>query len=185
MLITVKRLFLSLLLLTVTACHSASSQPRTAEKDLAEVITLFQQAEQRFKSGAPQQAYPALVTELNAAIAQLPDNTPPRVIELLQGSSSAYTSAYRYWRCEEKPAGNIQADCRDRELEKVIARFPRIKRNITNRLLLRQNPPAYLSSSITTINMLQLLLMQAELNRVDAHLILTGGRFDGIYNQRG
>jgi hypothetical protein len=30
--------------------------------------------------------------------------------------------------------------------------------------------------------MMQLLLMQAELNRVDAHLILTGGKFDGIYS---
>jgi hypothetical protein len=40
----------------------------------------------------------------------------------------------------------------------------------------------HISSVISTQNMLQLLLMQAELNRVDAHLILTGGNFDEIYS---
>jgi hypothetical protein len=176
---------LPLLVLALTACSDVAPQPKPLQKDLDQVIGSFQQAEQQFKSGAPQQAYPALVTELNGAIAQLPSDTPPRVVELLQGSTSAYTSAYRFWQCDAQPAGNVQSNCRDRELEKVIARFPRIKRNITNRLLLRQNPPTYLSSSITTLNMVQLLLMQAELNRVDAHLILTGGRFDEIYNSRG
>jgi hypothetical protein len=145
-------------------------------------MKIFQQVEQRVKTGASPSSYPALVSQANVAIAQLPEDTPPRVVKLLEGSAMAYMLAFNYWRCDQKPTVERQAACRDNELEKVIAHFPRIKRNITRRLVVRPNPPAYISSSIATENMLQLLLMQAELNRVDAHLILTGGKFDGVYS---
>ncbi len=178
-----KKLLPFLLLFVLSACNSIAPQSKSDQKKQYQVMASFKQAERQFKSGAPQQVYPFLVTELNAAIAELPTNTPPRVIDLLKGSTSAYTSAYRYWRCDDRPPGDDRATCRDRELEKVIVRFPYIKRNITTRLLTRQNPPIYISSSITTQNVLQLLLMQAELNRVDAHLILTGGSYDGVYEE--
>ncbi|WP_421654804.1 hypothetical protein [Leptothermofonsia sp. ETS-13] len=177
-------LLLSVPLTLIAGSYFFHTAKATGSKPI-ETIKTFQRVEQTVRSGVSPAHYPHLVAEVNEAIAQLPADTPPRVIELLQGSSTAYALAFKYWKCDQQPTGSSQSECRDRKLEKVITQFPLIKRNITRRLELRTNPPTYLSSSITTINMLQLLLMQAELNRVDAHLILTGGKYDGVYSSQG
>ncbi|MGA7935685.1 MAG: hypothetical protein WCA35_19195 [Kovacikia sp.] len=147
------------------------------------VIQTFQQVERKVKSSSVnQKTYPPLLVEVDTAVTQIPTDAPPRVIELLNGSVVAYRLALLYWQCDQKSPGRKQAACRDRQLEKVISRFPYIRRNITHRLILRPNPPTYISSVISTRNLLQLLLMQAELNRVDAHLILNKGDFGGVYS---
>ncbi len=177
-------LLLSVPLTLIAGSYFFRAAKATDSKPI-ETVKTFQRIEQRVRSGVSLAYYPHLVAEVNEAIAQLPADTPPRVVELLQGSSTAYTLAFRYWQCDQQPTGSSQSECRDSQLEKVMTQFPLIKRNITRRLELRPNPPIYLSSSITSINMLQLLLMQAELNRVDAHLILTGGKYDGVYSSPG
>lgn len=176
-----RSLLLLCLPVALAGCNSYSQASESGDAKLLETVKTFQSVERQVKSGISPARYPYLIAEANTAIDQLPADTPPRVVELLKGSTDAYTLAYKYWRCEQEPAGTEQAECRDGELNKVMAQFPRIKRNITRRLVLRPNPPEYLSASITPTNMLQLLIMQAELNRVDAHLILTGGKFDGVY----
>jgi hypothetical protein len=181
----IQRSLLLLLCIPIAAVAAFSYSPRKSgaiDAEFIESIQAFKQVERQAKSGLSPSRYPYLVAHVNTAIDRLPEHTPPRVIELLQSSSTAYTLAFRYWKCDQEPARDLQATCRDSELEKVVAEFPRIRRNINQRLMLRPNPPSYLSSAITTENMMQLLLMQAELNRVDAHLILTGGKFDGIYS---
>ncbi|QZZ22458.1 hypothetical protein J5X98_08845 [Leptothermofonsia sichuanensis E412] len=175
-------LLLCLPLAAVAAFSYAPPRSGAIEAEFIESIQMFKRVEQQVKSGVSPSRYPYLVAEVNIAIDRLPAHTPPRVIELLQSSSTAYTLAFKYWRCAQEPTRTLQATCQDGELEKVVAEFPRIRRNINRRLILRPNPPLYFSSSITNENMLQLLLMQAELNRVDAHLILTGGKFDGVYS---
>jgi hypothetical protein len=174
-------LTLSLLSLLL-GCSQSPTQAVSPKQQQDRVISTFQQVERQVQQGTDPQQYPILVVQVNEAIARLPEDTPPRVTQLLEGSASAYTLAYRYWQCDQKKAGAERAVCQDSELEKIVTRFPHIKRNITNRLVIRPNPPAYLSESITTQNMVRLLLMQASLNRVDAHLILTGGDFEEVYS---
>ncbi len=139
------------------------------------VIDAFRRAEQITKTKSiSQKNYSLVLVEVNSAVAQIPAEAPPRVVELLSGSAKAYKLAFRYWQCDQKAPGSSQASCRDDQLEEAIASFPHIRRNITRRLIIRPNPPAHISSVISKKNVVQLLLMQAELNRVDAHLILTG-----------
>ncbi|UBF23927.1 hypothetical protein K9N68_19475 [Kovacikia minuta CCNUW1] len=176
------RFLLSLALLAIAGCNNLSAQQQPPDPKMNQVIQTFQQVEQTVKtSQGDQKKYLALVVEVSTAVTQIPNDTPPRVTELLNASVVAYKLAWRYKQCDQKSLGKDQAICRDQHLEKVISKFPYIKRNITQRLVQRTNPPKYISSVISTTNMLQLLLMQAELNRVDAHLILTGGSFDGVY----
>jgi hypothetical protein len=180
---TYRSLLLSLALLGLTACSNPESQTEPPEPKMSEVIQTFKQVEQKVKDRSiNQKNYSVLIVNVDIATTQIPTDTPPRVVNLLNGSVEAYKLALRYWQCEQESPGTHQATCRDNELEKVMAKFPYIRRNITQRLILRPNPPLHISSVISTQNMLQLLLMQAELNRVDAHLILTGGNFDEIYS---
>jgi hypothetical protein len=180
---TYRSLLLSLALLSLTACSNLKSQAESPEPKMSAVIQTFKQVEQKVKvRSIDQKTYSALVVSVDTATTQIPTDAPPRVATLLNNSVGAYKLALRYWQCEQKSPGTHQATCRDNELEKVMEKFPYIKRNITQRLILRPNPPLHISSVISTRNMLQLLLMQAELNRVDAHLILTGGDFGGVYS---
>lgn len=169
-------------LLVLAACSSSHSQTQSLTAKTNGVIQTFKRVERTFKVGADPTRYSALVADVDGAIAYLPEDTPPRVTELLKGSVDAYRLFLRYSQCDSQDPGSAQATCRDAQLEQIITKFPLIRRNITRRLMVRPNPPVHLSSVISQSNVLQLLLMQAELNRVDAHLILTGGRFDQIYS---
>ncbi len=179
---TQHRWLLPIVLLGLTACSGLPGQSSATEAALDGVIRTFKRAEFKSKSGLARNDFPLLLTEVRQALVQLPADTPPRVAELLQSAGGAYGLAFTYWQCDLQPVGVEQANCRDSELEKILTRFPRIKRNITQRLITRPNPPQHLSEVVSTVAMVRLLLMQAELNRVDAHLILTGGRFDNVYS---
>ena len=114
-----------------------------------------------------------LVDHVDRSVKQLPNDTNPKVIKLLQGSADAYNLAVDYWRCDQELSlSPAKYQCKDAVLQDITAQFPLLKKNLDHQLAEQKNPPPHLSLLFKNSQMFTLLLMQAEVNRIDAQTIL-------------
>ncbi|MEQ9671640.1 hypothetical protein [Coleofasciculus sp. G2-EDA-02] len=164
---------LSLVLFNLTSCNTQQSQPPNPK--LIAVIEVMQEIETQSKAdgGININKLIPLVEHVDRSVKQLPNDTNPKVIKLLQGSAEAYNLAIDYWRCDQESSlSTANYQCKDAVLQDITTQFPLLKKNLDHQLAEQKNPPPHISLLFENSQMFTLLLLQAEVNRIDAQTIL-------------